>query len=88
MRLFSYKNRPFHLGPYPLERLPRGERPADLSAVPPMQPLSFHRKDEASLVNAMRRYQAMLDAIREGLVKKEVAVIPDDLEERGRKSVG
>ena len=90
MRLFSYKNRPFHLGPYPLERLPRVEHPVDLSAVPPMQPLSFHREEDASLVNAMRRYQAMLDAIRDGLVKKERAVIPDDLQERARhlKSFG
>ena len=30
----------------------------------------------------MRRYEAMLDAIRDGLVKKERASIPDDLQER------
>ena len=84
MRLFSYKHRPFHLGAYPLERLPRSDKPADLSLVPPMQPVVFHRPAEGSLVNAMRRYQAMLDAIRDGMVKKEQAVIPDDLEERAR----
>lgn len=90
MRLFSYRNRPFHLGPYPLERLPRTDTPPDLAAVPAMQPLSFHRSEGASLVNAMRRYQAMLDAIRDGMVKKEKAVIPDDLQERARhlKSFG
>ena len=90
MRLFSYKHRPFHLGPYPLERLPRSDRPLDLSVVPPMEQLIFHREEEASLVNAMRRYQAMLDAIRDGMVKKDKAVIPDDLQERARhlKSFG
>ncbi len=90
MRLFSYANRPFHLGPYPLERLPRSDKPPDLSRVPPMQPLSFHRQEDNSLVNAMRRYQAMLDAIRDGLVKKEQAVIPEDPAERARhlKSFG
>jgi reductive dehalogenase len=90
MKLFSYKHRPFHLGPYPLERLARSGCVPDLDAVPPMQALRFHREDDGSLVNAMRRYQAMLDAIRDGLVKKDRATIPDDLAERSRhlKSFG
>ena len=90
MKLFSYRQRPFHLGPYPLERLPRSERAAELGAVPPMQALSFRRQDSSSLVNAMRRYQAMLDAIRDGLVKQERATIPGDPGERSRhlKSFG
>ena len=33
-RFFSDKNRPVHLGPYPLERLVRGSMP-DLTKVPP-----------------------------------------------------
>ncbi len=55
-----------------------------------MQALRFHREDDGSLVNAMRRYQAMLDAIRDGLVKKDKATIPGDLAERSRhlKSFG
>ena len=62
MRLFSYKDRPFHLGPYPLERLKRADA-ADLSRVPPMTPLVFRREDETvSLVNAMADYQATLKA--------------------------
>ena len=39
MRLFSTRDRPVHLGPYPLERLARldnTEGPADLSALPAM----------------------------------------------------
>lgn len=90
MKLFSYRRRPFHLGPYPLERLPRSEHAPDLTVVPPMRALSFHREDESSLVNAMRRYQAMLDAIRDGMVKKERATIPPDPGERSRhlKSFG
>ena len=90
MRLFSYKDRPFHLGPFPLERLKRGPGPADLSQVPPCQQLLFTDNNPASIINAMTRYQAMLDAIREGMVKKETAVIPSDLAERTRhlKSFG
>lgn len=90
-KLFSYRNRPFHLGPYPLERLARQDTAPGLDALSPMEGLSFRRPDDPlSIVNAMQEYQAMLDATREGLVKKERAVIPDDPEERARhlKSFG
>ncbi len=90
MKLFSYKNRPFHYGPYPLERLPRQDGTPDLSAVPTMQPVIFRKPESENLSNAMIRYQAMLDAIRDGMVKKEVAEIPTDTKERSRhlKSFG
>ncbi len=82
MRLFSDKNRPVHLGPYPSERLASGTMP-DLSAVPPMGPLTFRRAEApASIVNAMGEHQAMLDAIRDGPVNKAVADIPRDPQER------
>ena len=90
MKLFSDKKRPFWMGPYPLERLRRQQGKADLGLVPPMQALRFQREDDVSLVNAMQRYMAMLDAIRDGMVVKEQATIPDDLQERARhfKSFG
>lgn len=89
-KLRSYRSRPMHLGPYPLEKLQRVES-CDLSDVPPMQGLSFRRaNDPASIVNAMQDYQAMLDATRDGMVKKETAEIPDDAQERANhlKSFG
>ncbi|MFT6118409.1 MAG: hypothetical protein ACJAXK_000340, partial [Yoonia sp.] len=71
-----------HLGPYPLEKLQRMDT-CDLSQLAPMTGLSFRRADDpASIVNAMQDYQAMLDATRDGMVKKETAEIPDDLLER------
>ena len=71
-----------HLGPFPLEKLQR-MRGVDLSLVPAMPPVSFRRPDDPkSIVNAMQDYQAMLDATRDGMIKKEVAEIPDDLTER------
>ncbi len=91
MRFFSYKNRPFHLGPYPLENLPRSDSPVDLTNIPEMSPLSFNRpEDPVNITNAMGDYQAMLDLIRDGLVKAEKAEIPDDSRERARnlKSFG
>ncbi len=82
-RLISYRNRPVHLGPYPLERLARRDEVPDVSRLPPMQGLNFRRPDDPlSIVNAMQEYQAMLDATREGLVKRERATIPDDPAER------
>ncbi|WP_235962659.1 4Fe-4S double cluster binding domain-containing protein [Jannaschia marina] len=87
-RLFSTKDRPPHLGPYPVERLMRGPMP-DLGRVPAMEPLSFARPDDPlSIVNAMREHQAMLDAIRDGLVNGVRSEIPDDPEERARHLKG
>lgn len=81
-QIFSTRNRPIHLGPYPLERLVRGPMP-DLSAVPPAQQLEFRRPTRpASIVNAMGEYQAMMDAIRDGLVNKAQAECPSDPQER------
>lgn len=90
-RFFSTKDRPFHLGPFPLERLKRVERAPDLSQVPASQALDFRQLDTPhSLVNAMGEYQAMMDVIRDGLVNPELAAAPTDPEERSRhmKSFG
>ena len=71
-----------HLGPYPLEKLRRQET-VNLSDLPPHSGLSFRRPaDPRSIVNAMQDYQAMLDTTRDGMVKREIAEIPDDLTER------
>jgi reductive dehalogenase len=87
-RLFSTKDRPAHLGPYPVERLARGAMP-DLSAVPAMAQLSYHRaEDPFSIVNAMRDHQAMLDAIRDGLVNGARSEVPGDPGERARHLKG
>ena len=48
-----------------------------------MQPVSFRRPDAPeSIVNAMREYQAMLDAIRDGLINPVLSKIPAEPEER------
>lgn len=89
-KLLSYKNRPMHLGPFPLEKLTRQAK-ADLSGVPPRPQVLFRRpEDPTSIVNAMQEYQAMLDLTREGMVKKDRGVIPDDLQTRSNhlKSFG
>ncbi len=91
LRFFSTKNRPAHLGPYPTERLARAASMPDLGRIPDGRPLNFRRSaTPASIVNAMGEYQAMLDAIRDGLVNKVRAGCPDDPLERANhlKSFG
>jgi len=91
MRFFSTKNRPFHLGPYPLERLKRRDTLPDLTQVPPSVPLQFTKLETPhSLVNAMGEYQAMMDAIRDGMTNGQKAEVPSDPEERANhvKSFG
>ncbi len=82
-RFFSTKDRPVHLGPYPTERLGRIARVPDLSAVPAAHQLTYHRsEDPLSIINAMREHQAMMDAIRDGLVNRATADAPTDPVER------
>ncbi|MFK7754146.1 MAG: 2Fe-2S iron-sulfur cluster-binding protein [Sedimentitalea sp.] len=82
VRFFSDKSRPVHLGSFPLERLARTTMP-DLTQVPAHDTLLFSRPDTpASIVNAMADYQAMMDAIRDGLVNKAQGAIPADSHER------
>ena len=85
VRIFSTRKRPFHLGPFPNEKLMRSDEAVDLSSVPKMKPVSFKlQAAPQSLVNAMADYQAMLDAIRDGLINKEIGNCPEDLQERAR----
>ncbi len=90
LRVFSEKSRPVHLGSYRLETLKR-YADANLDAVSPFQQLSFAQDNRPrSIVNAMRDHQAMLDAIRDGLVNKVQAEAPTGLTERSNhlKSFG
>ena len=90
-RLFSSKDRPFHMGPYPTELLARADELPSFESVPAAQQLSFRRDDDPlSIINAMREHQATLDAIRDGFVNKVVAEAPADLVERANhlKSFG
>ncbi|TCL09064.1 reductive dehalogenase [Shimia isoporae] len=82
IRFFSDKSRPVHMGPYPLERLERGSMPS-LGAVPCDGTLSFSRPESPeSIVNAMGEFQAMMDALRDGLVNQVRSAVPIDLQER------
>ncbi|MDA9290500.1 reductive dehalogenase [Amylibacter sp.] len=80
-RFFSEKNRLPHLGPYPMERLKRNTGP--IEKVPEMKAINFNcEKKPHSIINSMRDYQAMMDALRIGLINKGRCNIPSDLNER------
>ena len=90
-KIFSYRDRPLHQGPYALEKLTYTQQEPNYASLPTMQQMSFLRPEAPlSIVNAMDEYQAMMDAIREGVVKQEVATIPSDPVERSQhlKSFG
>ena len=77
LKLFSSRNRPVHLGPYPLERLPRGPlgpnanwSPA-VRAVPPPPPASTFARIATS-------YLGVFDGLRTGPIAPEQAPLPND----------
>ena len=85
MRLFSYRNRPVHMGPYPTETLARLKRASDLSfaGLGPLTQLEMAPTDDpGSILHAMDDYRSLLDAVRDGPVNPELAEIPDCPEER------
>jgi len=84
MRFFSYRDRPVHLGPYPLERLPRQAQVPDLAGLPPMRPLGFDSAEAESIVHAMARYMGMFDLVRDGAVNPQRGEVPDGLDERAQ----
>ena len=82
MRIFSYRDRPVHLGPYPLERLTRSDTPPPLDALPPMLPLHYNAPQADSIVHAMARFAAMFDLVRDGPCNPQRGEIPGDPLER------
>lgn len=83
MKLFSQRNRPVHLGPYPLEKLGRTNVTPDLSAIAPQKKFQMVLADDPhSITNAMDDYIALLDSVRDGPVKEPKADIPNSPEER------
>ncbi|NMG39600.1 4Fe-4S dicluster domain-containing protein [Chelativorans sp. ZYF759] len=84
MRFFSYKDRPVHLGPFPLERLRRSQEAPDLDRLPEIEPLAFHADDPHSLTHAMARFMGMFDTVRDGAIVHGEAEVPADPVERSK----
>ncbi len=82
MKLFSHKDRPVHLGPYPLERLPRLPDPeATPPAIRGMRPVEPQAEGSTGAGHAYGLYIDLFDQQRTGDVS-DPAPIPDDPAER------
>ncbi|MGI9261760.1 MAG: NAD-binding oxidoreductase, partial [Woeseiaceae bacterium] len=82
MRLFSYRNRPVHMGPYPSERLLRTAE-SSFNGLPASAQLIVATDDEpTSILHAVDDYRSILDAVRDGPANPVAAEIPDCPEER------
>lgn len=81
MKLFSHRRRAVHLGPYPLERLPRLVDPAAIppGLVQPLPPRPGEREAQGphSAGHAYRRYLELFDAQRKGKVAPEAPLRKD-----------
>ncbi len=82
MRLFSTRDRPFHLGPFPLERLARVPSVPDISAVPETEVVNFDSDNPLSISPAIARFVALLDTVRDGHTNPVRAQIPENLQKR------
>jgi reductive dehalogenase len=76
MRLFSHRRRPVHLGPFPLERLPRAAEPS--GALTGAQPGDRHAAGKDAVAHAIPEYQALFARYFDGEVARARAPIPDD----------
>lgn len=78
------KDRPFHLGPFPLEALPRDAgifEPEARRAAIPLAPDAARQPDDA-LSRAVDHYRALFSRFVEGSPASAKAPVPDDLERR------
>src|SRR5882757_1341513 len=83
MQLFSHAARPFHLGPYPSERLGRIATAALLGGVKGDGTLGHApKKAEPDLSHAISDFMCALDGVRQGDRSKSVAEIPASPRER------
>jgi reductive dehalogenase len=78
------KDRPFHLGPFPLESLPRDEDVIALEAgrmAIPITPDTLRRPDDV-LLRATDHYRELFSKFAEGTPASAKAPVPNDLERR------
>ena len=83
MIFFSNKNRPFHYGPYPLERLPRDEAVIEFERQRGQDTRPTAGNGASSnYAAALEKYHKIFKQFCEGDVAPARAPVPDDLERR------
>ena len=78
-RLYSNRDRPFDLGPLPLERLPRDTAAPMVDA---RQPVDVARAGADSIAAAFPEYRELFAPYLDGEVARSRAPVPDDLRKR------
>jgi reductive dehalogenase len=78
-RLYSNRDRPFDLGPLPLERLPRDTAAPIVDA---RQPVDVARAGADSIAAAIPEYRELFAQYLDGEVARSRAPVPDDLRKR------
>ncbi|MEQ1354389.1 MAG: reductive dehalogenase domain-containing protein [Candidatus Acidiferrum sp.] len=78
------KDRPFHLGPFPLETLPRDENVRTAEAGRPAVQVvdDIRQRPNDLLTGAVDHYREIFSEFVEGVSAKAKAPVPDDLERR------
>jgi hypothetical protein len=76
------KNRPYHLGPFPLEALTRDDAVALAEAARPPVAAAPARAAEGPLSAALRHYRDLFAGLAEAEPAKQPAPVPDDLARR------
>ena len=82
------KNRPFHLGPFPLETLPRDVTVKDKEAARPPRRAPAHVVAGAPLARAAERYRKIFARFADGDPAAAKAPVPDDLGRRAEDIKG
>ncbi len=78
MKLFSYKNRPVHLGPFPAEHLKRTNRIDTTAPAGPRPPRRNGAAAPSGIGAAALEYLRFFEGFRDGDVAPAQAPVPDD----------
>lgn len=79
MRLYSHRDRPVHLGPYPLEHLRRIAEPVSVpNGSTAQQPSDNRLASSASALPAICEYLELFKGLLDGPVAPQVAPVPSD----------
>jgi ferredoxin len=82
MQILRNDSRPYHLGPFPLETLPRDDAPLELEAARPPRAAAADAPAQGVLGEALRGYRELFAAFAEQPHAPQRAPLPDDLERR------
>jgi len=82
MQILRNNSRPYHLGPFPLEALPRDDAPLEIEARRPPRATAADAPPQGVLGEALRGYRELFAGFAAQPHAPRAAPLPDDLERR------